>query len=159
MSRRIALRKNFTQLLILASLCCSLSAQASPRIPKVSSTSPGQLRLRLNWLDGHRLLPFSPDLIVDEAESIFRPLGVEIQWKWDGKVRAEAGTKLRTLVFGDQPLENQFRIGDWQVQPHLNRLVTAGNEVRIEPKAMQVLVYFAENAGKVISKKDVLREV
>ena len=33
-------------------------------------------------------------------------------------------------------LDGDFRIGDWLVQPNLNRIVRDDQEVRVEPKAM-----------------------
>ncbi len=41
-------------------------------------------------------------------------------------------------------MRGDFRMGEWRVEPDLNRLVhsnLSGHEVRIDPKAMQVLVY------------------
>jgi serine/threonine-protein kinase len=59
-------------------------------------------------------------------------------------------------------LTQGFRIGDWRVEVHANRLVRADHPehvVRIEPKAMQVLVHLAQHAGEVVLKESVVREV
>ena len=48
-----------------------------------------------------------------------------------------------------------FRIAEWLVQPSLNRLTSGDREVQVEPKLMDVLVYLAENAGRVVSKNDI----
>jgi serine/threonine-protein kinase len=59
-------------------------------------------------------------------------------------------------------LEGGFQIGEWHVEAERNRLVRAGHPehaVRIEPKAMQVLVYLAEHAGEVVEKEKVVKEV
>jgi DNA-binding winged helix-turn-helix (wHTH) protein/tetratricopeptide (TPR) repeat protein/TolB-like protein len=56
-------------------------------------------------------------------------------------------------------LESDFRIGDWLVQPQLNRLFGGGKEIRVEPKAMEVLAYLVEHAGQVVPKEAIIREV
>lgn len=48
-----------------------------------------------------------------------------------------------------------FRIAGWLVQPSLNRLSFDKRVVQLEPKLMDVLVYLAENAGRVVSKIDI----
>lgn len=56
-------------------------------------------------------------------------------------------------------MQGEFRLGEWRVEPHLNRLVHTGlpgHEVRVDPKAMQVLVYMADHAGEVVRKKKVV---
>ncbi len=40
-----------------------------------------------------------------------------------------------------------FRVGDWLVAPELGQLSRAGSIERIEPKAMEVLVYLAGHPG------------
>ena len=46
----------------------------------------------------------------------------------------------------------RFKIGDWAVCPDSGLLLKDGAEVKLEPKAMEVLVYLAENQGKVVSR-------
>ena len=48
-----------------------------------------------------------------------------------------------------------FRLGEWLVQPTLNRLSNDERVVQIEPKLMDVLVFLASNAGQVVSKNDI----
>lgn len=47
-----------------------------------------------------------------------------------------------------------FRLGEWWVEPSLNRLTRGGNAVRLEPKMMDVLVLLARNAGQVVTKAE-----
>ena len=55
--------------------------------------------------------------------------------------------------------DNRFYLDDWQVSPQ-EGLLTRGNEtVRLEPKAMEVLVYFAERPGEVITREALERDV
>jgi len=54
------------------------------------------------------------------------------------------GTKLMT----------PFLVGDWQADPSTGRILKSGEEVKLEPKVMQVLVFLAENQGKVVSRDD-----
>jgi Tol biopolymer transport system component/DNA-binding winged helix-turn-helix (wHTH) protein len=56
-------------------------------------------------------------------------------------------------------MQGDFRVGDRLVSPKLNRLVRDGREVRIEPKAMQVLLYLAGRPNEVASRDELIREV
>jgi DNA-binding winged helix-turn-helix (wHTH) protein len=52
-----------------------------------------------------------------------------------------------------------FRIGQWAVEPSLNRLFRDGAVVRIEPKVMDVLVKLAERPGRVVPKEELVHVV
>ncbi len=57
-------------------------------------------------------------------------------------------------------MENEFQVGVWTALPHSNRLVGVDDvEVKLEPKAMQVLSCLADNAGDVVAKSDLLEMV
>ena len=56
-------------------------------------------------------------------------------------------------------MDGDFRIGDWLVQPNLNRIVQDDREVRVEPKAMEVLAYLTGNAGSVVPKSKIIQHV
>ena len=56
-------------------------------------------------------------------------------------------------------MDGDFRIGDWLVQPNLNRIVRDDQEVRVEPKAMEVLAYLGENADNVVPKSKIIQQV
>jgi DNA-binding winged helix-turn-helix (wHTH) protein len=58
-----------------------------------------------------------------------------------------------------QALTSDLRIGEWTVEPALNQLSAPGRAVKVEPKAMEVLVYLAERAGKVASRDELLDAV
>lgn len=47
-----------------------------------------------------------------------------------------------------------FRVAAFDVEPSALRIGIDGRTVRLEPKTMQVLVYLAENAGRVISRAE-----
>lgn len=49
---------------------------------------------------------------------------------------------------------SSFRLAGWEVEPASNRMQRAGREVRLEPRAMAVLVYLAEHAGQVVSRPE-----
>jgi DNA-binding winged helix-turn-helix (wHTH) protein/TolB-like protein/Tfp pilus assembly protein PilF len=57
------------------------------------------------------------------------------------------------------PDHEKFQIGDWTVEPALNQLSLAGKTVKLEPKAMAVLVHLAEHAGQVVSREALLSSV
>jgi len=52
-----------------------------------------------------------------------------------------------------------FSLGDWTVRPNLNRLEGPQGTVQLEPKHMDVLVFLAENAGRIVSKDDIFAAV
>ena len=52
-----------------------------------------------------------------------------------------------------------FRLGDWLVQPTLGRIASSANEVLLEPRAMELLLFLSENAGSVVSRRQILDAV
>jgi len=58
-----------------------------------------------------------------------------------------------TLKFGD------FRLGDWLVQPNLNRVCSGDAKHQIEPKLMDVLVFLTKDPGSVRSKDEIIEAV
>ncbi|MGB7542721.1 MAG: winged helix-turn-helix domain-containing protein, partial [Burkholderiales bacterium] len=57
------------------------------------------------------------------------------------------------------PGGTKLQVGDWTVEPALNQLSAAGKTVKLEPKAMSVLVYLAERPGQVVSREALLAAV
>lgn len=53
-------------------------------------------------------------------------------------------------------LEDGFRIGDLQVDPRAGDLTGPAGREQLDPKVLGVLVVLAENAGKVVSREDLL---
>lgn len=49
-----------------------------------------------------------------------------------------------------------LRIGEWQVAPDLNQISRGGDCVRLEPKAIELLVFLAQRAGEVVSREELL---
>jgi DNA-binding winged helix-turn-helix (wHTH) protein len=56
-------------------------------------------------------------------------------------------------------MQGDFRVGDRLVNPKLNRLVRGGQEVRIEPKAMRVLLYLAARPSDVAAREELIGAV
>src|SRR5512132_4290912 len=52
-----------------------------------------------------------------------------------------------------------LEIGEWSVHPATNELSRGGDVVRIEPKAMDVLMLLAEHAGRVVSREELFAAV
>ncbi|MGI9234276.1 MAG: winged helix-turn-helix domain-containing protein, partial [Woeseiaceae bacterium] len=53
-----------------------------------------------------------------------------------------------------------FKLGDWTVEPDLNRLTADGGvEVKVEPKLMDVLVYLSRRQGEVASSDEIVEAV
>ncbi|PWB69723.1 MAG: hypothetical protein C3F15_14740, partial [Holophagae bacterium] len=48
----------------------------------------------------------------------------------------------------------QFRIGDWLVEPSLNRISRGETLVQLESKAIDVLLYLAARAGELVDRRD-----
>lgn len=57
------------------------------------------------------------------------------------------------------PVQPHLRIGEWWVDPAANEIGRAGETVRIEPKAMQVLIALADRPGRVASREGLLATV
>ena len=55
--------------------------------------------------------------------------------------------------------QQEFNIGDWHVIPAEGVLLREGEVVHLEPKVMEVLVYFASRSGEVISREELERDV
>jgi len=53
----------------------------------------------------------------------------------------------------------QFRVGEWLVEPDLNRITKGNREVGVEPKVLEVLICLAEVGGQVLSKEKIVRTV
>jgi DNA-binding winged helix-turn-helix (wHTH) protein/tetratricopeptide (TPR) repeat protein len=56
-------------------------------------------------------------------------------------------------------MRNGFHAGEWTVCPSRNLLSRGEDEVRVEPRVMDVLVCLAEQADQVISKDDLMARV
>ena len=56
-------------------------------------------------------------------------------------------------------LPTPFRIGEWVVEPGSGRIRKGGEEVKLEPKAMEVLVYLAQHPRTVVSRETLEAEI
>ncbi len=56
-------------------------------------------------------------------------------------------------------LNRAFFVGDWLVEPELNRIQRSGERAHLEPKVMEVLVCLIQANGNVVSKEQLIREV
>ncbi len=56
-------------------------------------------------------------------------------------------------------MSRPFQVGEWRVEPDLNRISRAGVAVPVEPKVIQVLECLADSPGEVLSKETILRAV
>ncbi len=57
------------------------------------------------------------------------------------------------------PADTRLRVGDWTVEPDLNQLSTQGRAVKVEPKAMAVLLRLADRPGQVVGREALLSQV
>jgi DNA-binding winged helix-turn-helix (wHTH) protein/WD40 repeat protein len=51
--------------------------------------------------------------------------------------------------------EASFRVGDWLVEPRLNRLIRGDESIQIELKMMDVLVCLAAKAGELVTRREI----
>src|SRR5262245_29893315 len=56
-------------------------------------------------------------------------------------------------------MRNDFAAGDWDVLLSRNLLVRGGEEVRVEPRVMDVLVLLADRADGIVSKEELIERV
>jgi Tol biopolymer transport system component/DNA-binding winged helix-turn-helix (wHTH) protein len=70
--------------------------------------------------------------------------------------RGSSGAAARVLYTGRV---SGFQVGEWQVHPSLNRLSRGGEEVRVEPKVMQVLEVLAETPNEVVTRDTLVSRV
>ena len=54
---------------------------------------------------------------------------------------------------------SQFRIGEWLIEPSLNRLSRGGTTIQLELKVMDVLVCLAERAGEMVTRFEIIDRV
>src|SRR5258708_7548500 len=52
-----------------------------------------------------------------------------------------------------------LRVGAWRVDPALDEISRDGTTVKLEPRAMRVLICLAERAGQVVSVEELLDAV
>ena len=57
------------------------------------------------------------------------------------------------------PVQGKLKVGDWTVEPDLNQLSRPGKAVKIEPKAMSLLLHLANRPGEVVSREALLSEI
>lgn len=55
--------------------------------------------------------------------------------------------------------DHELKVGEWAVDPAGNQLRRDGESVRLEPKAIEVLVYLARRTGQVIGRDELLLAV
>ena len=55
--------------------------------------------------------------------------------------------------------EASFRVGDWLVEPRLNRLTRGDESIQIEHKMMDVLVCLAEKPGDLVPRQHIIDTV
>lgn len=56
-------------------------------------------------------------------------------------------------------LAGDFRVGDWLVEPSLDRLSRNGTVLHLRPQLTDMLVLLARNAGRTVRKDEILAEV
>ena len=57
------------------------------------------------------------------------------------------------------PSHDALKVGDWAVEADLNQLSTQGRTVKVEPKAMAVLLRLASRSGQVVGREELLSQV
>jgi DNA-binding winged helix-turn-helix (wHTH) protein/TolB-like protein len=52
-----------------------------------------------------------------------------------------------------------YQFGEWVVEPHLNRIRRADEELQLEPRTLEVLHYLLEHPGEIVSRDELLDHV
>jgi DNA-binding response OmpR family regulator len=52
-----------------------------------------------------------------------------------------------------------FRVGDWLIEPNLNRVARDGEVRHLRPRLMDLFVYLAQHAGDLVTKDEILERV
>jgi adenylate cyclase len=56
-------------------------------------------------------------------------------------------------------MAREFRVGEWLVEPELNRIRRSNRKMSVEPKVIEVLAYMADFPGEVLSKEQIIQAV
>lgn len=56
-------------------------------------------------------------------------------------------------------ISGPFKVGNWLVEPSLDRISSGGEERSLRPQVMELLVYLAERPGEVVSTEQLLEEL
>jgi DNA-binding winged helix-turn-helix (wHTH) protein len=64
-----------------------------------------------------------------------------------------------TKPVADLPVTDDLLLGDWRVQPSLNRVRRNGTTLHLRPQLMDVLVCLARGSGRTIRHEEFVREV
>lgn len=56
-------------------------------------------------------------------------------------------------------MNREFRVGEWLVEPDLNRISKADRAIPVEPKVIEVLACLAEYPGEVLPKEKIIKAV
>src|SRR5262245_23404731 len=56
-------------------------------------------------------------------------------------------------------MRSAFLVGDWTAVPSRNLLTRRNEEIRLEPRVMDVLVHLADHADRIVSKEELIEHV
>ena len=56
-------------------------------------------------------------------------------------------------------MEPEFRIGEFVIRPGISTISNERASVRVEPKVMDLLVYFARSAGDLVEREQAIQDV
>jgi adenylate cyclase len=56
-------------------------------------------------------------------------------------------------------MPRSLQVGEWTVEPELNRVTRSGQSISVEPRVLDLLVFLAGRPGEVVSKEEILRSV
>ncbi len=67
----------------------------------------------------------------------------------------QGSASIRVVDAPDYPwATDDFRLGDWLVEPGLCRVSRGAQSTHIRPQLMDLLVYLAQNAGRTVSQDE-----
>jgi adenylate cyclase len=63
---------------------------------------------------------------------------------------------LKFVELPEVAMAREFRVGDWLVEPDLNRITRADKTIQVEPRVLEVLVCLASRPGEVFPKDKII---
>ena len=66
---------------------------------------------------------------------------------------------MSTSIADPRVTDDVFELEEWTIDPHGNRIVCGAVTVRLEPRAMEVLLCLADHQGRVVARKTIFDRV
>jgi len=92
----------------------------------------------------------------------YRQLTESGEWEYDAEFLARIRSALRRSSFmdlGDSAKNRVIVVGDLMIDTEYRLVIVRGEEIHFTPTEYNLLVYLAQRAGKMITHRELLREI